>query len=82
MLCRKMKTSARETGGTYYSVAEITSELAKETENERERECGSRECYQDGRHLQHCSIFNATEKVVVDLKTEMSFQIETFSYGY
>ena len=38
MLCRKMKPSARETGGTSYSVAEITSELAKETENEREKE--------------------------------------------
>ena len=72
MLCRKMKPSARETGGTSYSVAEITSELAKETENEREKENVALES----------TIKMATEKVVVDLKTEMSFQIETFSYGY
>ena len=31
-------TSARETGRTQCSMAEITSELAKETENEREKE--------------------------------------------
>lgn len=78
-----MKTSARETGRTQYSMAEITSELAKETENEREKENVTLQST-----IKMVGAFSIAQFLTLQRrwwrtwKTEISFQIEMFSYRY